>query len=222
VYGGLLGFLLLQRHDIPRKNLTAIVKSAGIFLVFNLAYGAAKTHVDMAAHLGGFVTGFLAGCALAQPFSATQMSRIRRSAVVLMAGLVISAACATRIPVVDDVDAELKRLDPVETASLKLFNDSLDQLKADKMDEAHFDDVVQKQLLPPWNAEKAALQKLRVSGDQKALVGRLVEYMSLRAEGWSLIAQGVRTNDSALVKQANQKQKQAEDIVNSLNKDSKQ
>jgi rhomboid protease GluP len=218
VYGGLLGFLLLQRHAIPSKSVTSLFKGAAIFLGYNLIYGAAKSHVDMAAHLGGFASGFLVGCALAQPLMTSRTSRMARSLIVLLAGIAISVGCAMKLPVVDDLDAEMKRLGPVETSSLKLFNDSLDSVKADKMTEEAFYDLVQKQLLPPWNAEEKSLRNLRVSDQQKTLVGQLVQYMTLRAEGWSLIAQGIRDNNSDLVKQANQKQSAAEEIVNALNK----
>ena len=218
VYGGLLGFLLLQRHAIPGRTVASLFKGAAIFLGYNLIYSAANAHIDMAAHVGGFVSGFLAGCALAQPFSASQDSRRARSAAVLLAGLALSAACAWKIPVVDNLDAELKHLSTVEDSTVKTFNDALDQVKADRMAAPAFDDIVGKQLLPPWNAEKASLQKLRLSGPQKALAARLVQYMSLRAEGWSLTAQGFRESDSSLIQQANEKQKQAEQIVAPDNK----
>ena len=81
-----------------------------------------------------------------------------------------------------------------------------------------FDQIVNQQILPPWNNEKATLQKLRIEGQQKVLVDRLISYMTLRAEGWSLTAQGIRRNDSALIQQANQKQVEAEAVVKSLDK----
>jgi len=65
LYGGLLGFLMLHRQVIPSEVLRPIMKSALFFLGFNLIYGLAKSEVDMAAHVGGFATGFCVGCALA-------------------------------------------------------------------------------------------------------------------------------------------------------------
>jgi membrane associated rhomboid family serine protease len=218
LYGGLLGFLLVQRNTIPGRAVASLTKNAAIFVGFNLLYGAAKTHVDMAAHLGGIATGFLVGCALAQPFSATRTSRMVRSLTVLVFGLAISAGCATKIPVVDDLDAELKRMAVVESSSLKLFNDSIGKLQAGRLNPAEFDNIVQTQLLPPWNGALQSLRKLRVSGEQKELVTRLTNYMSLRAEAWSLAAQGVREQDANLIQQANLKQEAAAAGLEQMNK----
>ena len=57
---------MLHRQVIPSEVLRPITKSALFFLGYNLIYGLAKAEVDMAAHVGGFVYGFLRGvCARA-------------------------------------------------------------------------------------------------------------------------------------------------------------
>lgn len=124
--------------------------------------------------------------------------------------------CATRIPVFDDMTAELKHFETVESASIKLFNTSLDSVKAEKMTPDQFDEIVQKQILPPWNAEKAALSKLRLADQQRSLANQFIQYMTLRGDGWAMLGEGFRKDDSNLVQQANDKQKQAEAIVNSM------
>ena len=84
----------------------------------------------------------------------------------------------------------------MESSSLKLFNDALEKVRNGRMDAVTFDDTVQKQLLPPWNGAEQALRKLRVLSGQKELVGRLVQYMSLRADAWSLTEQMVNVSVS--------------------------
>jgi len=69
VYGGLLGFLLIQRGVVPNANSLAIAKSAGIFLAYNLIYGLSSKTTDLTAHVGGLVTGFVLGCVLSRPLS---------------------------------------------------------------------------------------------------------------------------------------------------------
>ena len=71
VYGGLLGFLVVQRGVVPRANAMSIAKSAGIFIVYNLIYGLSSPEIDLDAHIGGLISGFLAGCLLARPIWAT-------------------------------------------------------------------------------------------------------------------------------------------------------
>lgn len=68
VYGALLGFLLRRRASIQPGAARSVARSAGIFLVYNLAYGLLSTHTDLTAHIGGLVTGFVFGYLLAPPF----------------------------------------------------------------------------------------------------------------------------------------------------------
>ena len=67
VYGGLLAFLLRERAALRPEAVRSIGQSALIFIGFNLFYGMASAHTDLTAHIGGLVTGFLAGLVLARP-----------------------------------------------------------------------------------------------------------------------------------------------------------
>ena len=60
---GLFGVFLalLFTRLIPAKMRNSLLQSIGIFLVFNLAYGAAKPGIDNAAHIGGLLSGLLIG-----------------------------------------------------------------------------------------------------------------------------------------------------------------
>ena len=65
VYGGLLAFLLRRRGVVNPQAAKAVSRSVFIFLAYNLFYGLADPHTDLTAHIGGLVTGFLAGLLLA-------------------------------------------------------------------------------------------------------------------------------------------------------------
>jgi hypothetical protein len=99
VYGGLLAFLVMQRGVVPTAISMGIAKSAGIFLVYNLIYGLSSTNVDLAAHGGGLVFGFLAGCALAQPL-AVDGQRVYpiRTLTVALCGVALAFAAITHLP----------------------------------------------------------------------------------------------------------------------------
>lgn len=58
LYG--LFFAFLTTDIIPVKVRQTLLKSIGIFILYNLLYGF-KSGVDMAAHVGGIVSGFLIG-----------------------------------------------------------------------------------------------------------------------------------------------------------------
>jgi rhomboid protease GluP len=217
VYGGLLGFLLIQRHTVPGRNLSMLVKSAGTFLVYNLIYSAMSAKTDMAAHVGGFLVGFVLGCALAQPLALTShSSRLARAGLVLVAGVALAAGVETRLPVVDDLEAEVHRLDILETRTFKDYNEALRKVKADQITTDAFYDIVHKEILPPWNAKRDQLAKLRLApGPQQDLAARLAKYMSLRSQGWELIAKGIQSENRALVDKGSTFQAQAEAMLKS-------
>jgi rhomboid protease GluP len=64
LYGAVFGFLLRERHSLNPAAVKSIGRSAGVFIVYNLIFGAMNRTTDVSAHLGGLVVGFLAGIAL--------------------------------------------------------------------------------------------------------------------------------------------------------------
>jgi rhomboid protease GluP len=67
LYGAVFGFLLRERNVLNPAAMKSIRNSAGIFILYNLAFGAMSRTTDVSAHLGGLVAGFLAGIALVRP-----------------------------------------------------------------------------------------------------------------------------------------------------------
>lgn len=64
VYGAFLGFLVAQRHVIAPEAMKAMTRSATTFLGINLIYGFMSGRIDMAAHIGGLLSGFVLGYVL--------------------------------------------------------------------------------------------------------------------------------------------------------------
>jgi len=99
VYGGLLGFLLVQRGVVPTRISMGIAKSAGIFLVYNLVYGLSSAGTDIQAHGGGLVSGLILGCVLAAPILPTgQRHYPLRTLVVAALGMAVIYAAVSRLP----------------------------------------------------------------------------------------------------------------------------
>ena len=69
LYGGLLAFLLVHRGVLPKSAIASTVKSAVLFIVFNLLYGLRSPTTDMEAHIGGLLTGFVVGLLLSPSVS---------------------------------------------------------------------------------------------------------------------------------------------------------
>jgi hypothetical protein len=77
--------------------------------------------------------------------------------------------------------------------------------------------ILEQEVLPPWRAQREALQHLtmlsRLPTRQKRLVATLVEYMTARQEGWELLREGLQQHDPRTLKRANDKQRQADEII---------
>lgn len=66
LYGAVFGFLLIRRRTLNPVATRSIMKSAGLFVLYNVLYGSVSGTTDLSAHLGGLIAGFLAGMLLVQ------------------------------------------------------------------------------------------------------------------------------------------------------------
>ena len=57
--GAFVTFLLMKKLPIEKSLVQKNLKSMGLFIFYNLLYGAANSHIDNSAHLGGLVAGFI-------------------------------------------------------------------------------------------------------------------------------------------------------------------
>jgi membrane associated rhomboid family serine protease len=229
LYGALLGFLVVHRGSIPAESLASLRKGALTFIGYNLLYGL-RPGVDMAAHVGGLATGFVLGLFLIQaPASSSSSSGSGEmtasadngltpasnwrvpTAVVL--GLVLIVAPMIALPKPDDYLAEYRRLAAIEEKDIELFNASLKQWQAGQINGQQYADILEKQILPPWRAERKAIEKLSVSQDQAARKRLLVEYLTDREQSWQLTVDGVRADDTGKLGQAAQKSAEAEKVA---------
>jgi rhomboid protease GluP len=220
LYGGFLAVLLLHRNTVPRPRIIAIAKSAAVFVAISLLYGLSQSNVDMAAHIGGLASGFLLGCGLIGPLVPADPDwRQGRSLAVALAGVALAVVVALRMPVADDWRSNLNRLIPLDTKNQQLYADALRKLQLRQMNAAEFGKLIDQQILPPWNAERESLSQLRLPKQQRAIADRLVGYMTLRGESWSLMEKGVSATDPAMARQSFQKQAAAEAALQSLSRE---
>lgn len=89
IFGAMLGVLARDRAAIAPEVRRAILKNTLAFLGYNLLFGLSVKQVDLAAHAGGVLGGFLSGLALAAPAGGTDRRGLRRSAATFLAGLAV-------------------------------------------------------------------------------------------------------------------------------------
>ena len=61
VAGAFVTFLLLKKLPIEKTLVRRNLRSMGFFILYNLLYGAANSHIDNSAHIGGLVAGLILG-----------------------------------------------------------------------------------------------------------------------------------------------------------------
>ena len=204
----------MQQH----ASLAALRTNTLAFLGYNLVFGFIIQGIDMAAHLGGLVGGFVCGFVLTPSLTFTSRSRRqRRNVLVGVLGLGLIIGLSDLLPRAEDVEARLQQFASLDTTILATFNRAITQLQQGKLSEAEMVRIVEQEVLPPWRAQREALHQLttlsRLPARQKRLVATLVEYMTARQEGWELLREGLQQHDPRALKRANEKQRQADEII---------
>lgn len=77
IYGALLGYLLREKHGIPKGIFQPMLKSTLVFAGYNLVFGAVHPNIDNAAHLGGLIGGAALGWICALPLDRETRDRLR-------------------------------------------------------------------------------------------------------------------------------------------------
>ena len=63
--GALIAAFKLGEFSVPREALSGTLRSLGIFVLYNLVFGAMIGTTDNAAHIGGLITGLIVGALVA-------------------------------------------------------------------------------------------------------------------------------------------------------------
>jgi rhomboid protease GluP len=218
LYGGLLAFLVRHRGLQEHAFLAALRTNTLAFIGYNVVYGFIVPGIDMAAHLGGLAGGFVCGFVLMPALAVVSHSRSqRRSVLVGVIGLGLIVGLSDLLPRAEDVEARLQQFASLDTTILTTFNRAIMLLQQDQLSEAEMIRILEQEVLPPWQAQRDALHQLttlsRLPTRQKRLVATFVEYMTVRQEGWELLREGLRQHDPRVLKKANEKQQQADEVI---------
>jgi rhomboid protease GluP len=219
VWGALLGFLLLQKDSVPLEALAQLRSSGLAFVGYNLVLGFFIPHIDIAAHIGGLVAGFLGGLALSRPLRKEALAtRPIRNLLVggiglaLVAGIVVVAP-----PAAADVQAELMKFGESEEKLLKLHNDLVKQAEARSISPAQMADRIEKDILPEWRTAGAPILSMaRVHPDQKKLIDAFCRYIKSREEAWEALVEAARRDDESKGQVFRKKWEEAQDTVNEI------
>jgi rhomboid protease GluP len=93
--GALIAAFKLGELSVPRSALTGPLRSLMVFVVFNLAFGAASGVTDNAAHVGGLIAGLILGALIA--LLAPQQEQAQRRIAIFFVTLLVLAGGATEL-----------------------------------------------------------------------------------------------------------------------------
>jgi rhomboid protease GluP len=191
VFGAFGAFLLLHRDRLDRTEVSRQARGLLVFLAYNIFFGLTTPGIDMAAHIGGVIAGFLVGLALEAGTSHDQSTR-RRSLIVAVLGVALVAGGAYVAPKPHSPLSELTELDEMQDAVLHRWREVAAQADAGKINEEQFADVIESEILPKWRKVHEGYQK-SVPAELRV---QFREYTAARKDGWEGMARALRTGDS--------------------------
>jgi rhomboid protease GluP len=211
LYGALLGFLMMQRFNMPSQVLSPLATSAASFVVYNLLFGSGPG-VDAAAHVGGLFFGFICGLALSVPImrDPPPSRRVHMRNLIIFVGI-ISSLAVSFLPHPPDIRGPVQHFAAVEKTTLAAYNALVHRARTQHLRDSQVADLLDQSVIAPWQAASKPLALLRNLPDkQQSVIEELRQYASLREQSWSLLSQALCKGDRSLVLLANQKRSEAE------------
>jgi rhomboid protease GluP len=210
IYGALLGYLARHRGGVPRPILQSLLKVSLSFLGFNLLFGLQIKGIDMAAHGGGFVGGAICAYGIARPLGGETSprawtSRYLTPGLVILAGLAVLAALASRLPRVADLAAEMEAFTRIEKTIVGRYDDAAARVDRGTESNAALAQEIETNILPPWRRYRAHIHTIgRVPPEQVDFLNRLDRYLGTRERGFGELAAALRRNDAAGIRSAHE------------------
>ncbi len=208
LYGAVLGWLLREKHGLPRKLYRPMLISSLLFAGLTIFFGLSRPGIDNACHLGGFATGFILGWLTALPVDPAVRARLGRSRLALAAALVV---VVTALGVVFtprfaySVREELAWSDANrgwpdrEQAIIRRNNQELQHYQRSGDNGAAYADWIEAEVIPfygRWRQQLAGLPLAprRVTAGRSAVIR---EVLRVKIAGYQALAQAVRVGNPA-------------------------
>jgi rhomboid protease GluP len=226
VVGALGGFLLRQRTSIPREVLQPLGKNVLVFIVLNLAFSLAVPRIDMSAHVGGLIAGFLCGLVQARPLTQPSATdRTIRNGLTAFGGvalLFLGSTVLSKIGAPSDWIGAFDRFATIEEKVIDRYNTALTQLRQQKISEDEFARTLAEDVLPDWSKVKEELVQMHgLTGQEGELMAKFRQYAVDRQEVWQLMLEAIRERSPQKMEQAHAKEKALNQEVEELQKANK-
>lgn len=218
VYGVLIAYLVRHRGSIPRPVLLSLQKSTVFFVGLNVAFGLQQKGIDMAAHSGGLLGGFVAALLVSRPVSAHPPRRTAgRDLTLVVAGVGLFVGAVLFMPRAVDIQKEMADLQAIEQRAVETYNGALEQRRSNQISDAELARIIDEQVLPGWRRYRGHLGALgHLPAKEARRVADIGRYMDLRERGWAAFSQALRDDDDARASQSKRYQEQADGLLKTI------
>lgn len=219
VCGGLLGFLVFRHNAIPKEVINSHRNSLLAFLGISVFYGVTTPGIDVAAHAGGALAGFVAGMLLSQDLSLGETPSRRRGKNLLLFGVAIATVPAVVLMLPEapvDVRAVFDAIGIEEEQIVAKYVEAREDYDRRAIDDFALADRMD-DLLRQWRSLQARIEEFRGRPiANQSFVERYLEYFQARETSWKTLIAGLRQQDEELFRLHLRQEQKVADLLNKI------
>jgi rhomboid protease GluP len=207
IYGTLLGYMLREKHALPRNFFQPLLKSTLLFAGYNIVYGMAHPEIDSAAHIGGFLAGIGLGWLTALPIDPGSRLRLLRprfwlglTAVCVGTGLGMDFTPRFDYSMRDEIawGNAFQGVDEKEPRLLKRNADQFEQYQVSHLNQADYAHWITTELMPFYAQLQQKLEGLKLEPGRVTARRQeaILKVFQTKLAGYQHLLNGVQENDS--------------------------
>jgi membrane associated rhomboid family serine protease len=218
---GLYGLLIASwtwgtvQRATTTVRLRTVARLAPGATAFILYHTAARGVIGVPEQMG-LAVGFICGLALARCASEAKPPAYRIAAT---AAVTACLAIVTAVPLrgVADVRPEIEQLVTIEKQLSKDYDRAVDEFKAGRADRQSLIAVIERSILPEQEASRRRIRALdRVPAAHRPMIDGAETYLRLRGEAWRLRAAALRRSNSAMLREADERERAALEALRTI------
>jgi rhomboid protease GluP len=206
IYGTLLGYMLREKHALPRNVFQPLLRSTMGFAGYNIVYGLAHPEIDSAAHIGGFLAGFVLGWLTALPIEPEARIKLFRSrlwagvaAVCVGIGLGVAFTPRFDYSMHDELawQDSFQGVDEKEPSLLKSNDEQFAQYEASDLNRSSYAHWITTELIPFYTQLEQKIEALKLEPGKATEKRRaaVMQMLQTKLAGYQHLLKGVQEND---------------------------
>ena len=224
IFGALIGYLLTQKHAIPKLLQRQLLKSALIFTSITIFLGITIPAIDNAAHIGGLLSGLVMGSLLSRPL--TQKRPAVKRALVAHAGsvtLFVLAIIMAPPPYYDyhkqkDAEKLISNFIKEERLLIKDWQSMVDELQSGQpVNDFAILERLSKSL-DKWSYLRSVTRATgNIQPETARRIGLLSQYAGYRTDNVRVVMQYLNTGNEIYMQQLKQNNESIRKVMEQIN-----